>query len=234
MRKTARSGIIQEYSVNTEIPRKTVTSPATRSHSFASRAPRRDIGAWVQAGAALFWLPQAALLAWAVQGIASGRGFAAVLPPAIGIVLFGALRAAAEAWGSRRVFAKARAQLSVLRAEATAALAAGSPLDRSRPASGQAASALAEQAEALVPYLVRYEPARLRATVVPLAILAVVATQSWVAALVLLVAAPLTPIFMAIIGWRAQAASEAQMLEQGGMNAFLLDRLRGLATLRAL
>ncbi|RYY85788.1 MAG: ATP-binding cassette domain-containing protein, partial [Comamonadaceae bacterium] len=40
--------------------------------------------------------------------------------------------------------------------------------------------------------------------------------------------------FMAIIGWRAQAASEAQMLEQGGMNAFLLDRLRGLATLRAL
>lgn len=211
-----------------------MTSPAARSQSFASRAPRRDIGAWVQAGAALFWLPQAALLAWAVQGTASGRGFAAVLPPAIGIVLFGALRAAAEAWGSRRVFAKARAQLSVLRAEAAAALAAGSPLDRSRPASGQAASALAEQAEALVPYLVRYEPARLRATVVPLAILAVVATQSWVAALVLLVAAPLIPIFMAIIGWRAQAASEAQMLEQGGMNAFLLDRLRGLATLRAL
>ncbi|MES2533856.1 MAG: ABC transporter transmembrane domain-containing protein, partial [Pseudomonadota bacterium] len=28
--------------------------------------------------------------------------------------------------------------------------------------------------------------------------------------------------------------SEAQMVEMGGMNAFLLDRLRGLATLRAL
>jgi ATP-binding cassette subfamily C protein CydD len=39
---------------------------------------------------------------------------------------------------------------------------------------------------------------------------------------------------MAIVGWRAKAASEAQMLQLGGMNAFLLDRLRGLATLRAL
>jgi ATP-binding cassette subfamily C protein CydD len=39
---------------------------------------------------------------------------------------------------------------------------------------------------------------------------------------------------MAIVGWRAKAASEAQMVELGGMNAFLLDRLRGLSTLRAL
>src|SRR5690606_12620501 len=31
-----------------------------------------------------------------------------------------------------------------------------------------------------------------------------------------------------------KAASEAQMVEMGGMNAFLLDRLRGLATVRTL
>jgi ATP-binding cassette subfamily C protein CydD len=48
------------------------------------------------------------------------------------------------------------------------------------------------------------------------------------------VAAPLIPLFMALVGWRAKAASEAQMLELGRMNAFLLDRLRGIATLRAL
>src|SRR5206468_10212384 len=61
-----------------------------------------------------------------------------------------------------------------------------------------------------------------------------VASLSWAAAAILLIAAPLIPIFMAIVGWRARAASEAQMVEMGGMNAFLLDRLRGLATLRAL
>src|SRR6218665_2301052 len=170
-------------------------NPSTPPPSTPSRLPAstRDVGALVQAGAALFWLPQAALVAWAVQGIASGQGFVAVVGPAFGIVLLGVLRAVAEAWGSRRVFAKARAQLSTLRAEATAALAAGSPLDRSRPPSGLAASVLGAQAEALGPYLVRSEPARLRAALVPLAILAVVASQSWLAALVLLVAAPLIP-----------------------------------------
>jgi ATP-binding cassette subfamily C protein CydD len=191
-------------------------------------------GSVVQGLAALLWLPQAALLAWAVQRLSAGEGMAAVLVPAGGIAMLGLLRAACEAWGMRRVFAGARARLSGLRARVAASLAARSPLDSARPASGLAASVIAEQAEAVVPYLVRYQPARWRATVVPLVILLVVAGFSWVAALVLLVAAPLIPLFMAIVGWRARAASEAQMVEMGGMNAFLLDRLRGLGTLRAL
>ncbi|SOD27159.1 ATP-binding cassette, subfamily C, CydD [Variovorax sp. YR752] len=204
-----------------------------------SRSPLRafaspDVGGVVQGAAALFWLPQAALLAMAVQGLASGRGFAAVIWPAGAILLLGLLRAGCEAWGARRTFTRARAQLTALREQTAAALAGSSPLDRSRAPSGLAASVLAEQAEALVPYLVRYQPARWRATVVPIFILCAVAAFSWVAALVLLFAAPLIPVFMAIVGWRAKAASEAQMVEMGGMNAFLLDRLRGLATLRAL
>lgn len=195
---------------------------------------RPGIASLVQGIAALCWLPQAALLAWAVQQISQGAGWQAVVLPALGLLFFGLLRAGAEAWGSRRVFAQARSQLSAVRARVVATLAARSPLDRERAASGQAASVIAEQAEAVVPYLVRYNPARWRATIVPLVILPVVAWFSWIAALVLLVAAPLIPIFMAIVGWRAKAASEAQMVEMGSMNAFLLDRLRGLATLRAL
>jgi ATP-binding cassette subfamily C protein CydD len=206
------------------------TLPRSPLQAFASP----DVGGVVQGAAALFWLPQAALLAMAVQGLATGEGLAAVLWPACAILLLGLLRAGCEAWGSRRTFGRARAQLSALREQTAAALVAGSPLDRSRAPSGLAASVLAEQAEALVPYLVRYQPARWRATVVPLFILCAVAAFSWVAALVLLFAAPLIPVFMAIVGWRAKAASEAQMVELGGMNAFLLDRLRGLATLRAL
>jgi ATP-binding cassette subfamily C protein CydD len=204
--------------------------PRSPLKAFASP----DIGGVVQGAAALLWLPQAALLAMAVQGLASGRGLQAVVWPAGVILLLGLLRAACEAWGARRTFGRARAQLTAWRAQTAEALAGGSPLDRGRVPSGQAASVLAEQAEALVPYLVRYQPARWRATVVPVFILCAVAYFSWIVALVLLVAAPLIPIFMAIVGWRAKAASEAQMVEMGGMNAFLLDRLRGLATLRAL
>jgi ATP-binding cassette subfamily C protein CydD len=191
-------------------------------------------GSLVQGACALLWVPQAALLAWAVSGLGAGAGAEALALPAAGIVLLGALRAAGEAWGMRRVHASARERLSALRAEVARALAARSPLDSARPASGLAASVIAEQAEAIVPFLVRYGPARWRASVVPPVILAVVAGFSWMAALVLLAAAPLIPLFMAIVGWRARAASEAQMVEMGSMNGFLLDRLRGLATLRSL
>lgn len=215
--------MIDEFSVNSEIT--VIQYVNSSARSFASL---------VQGAAALLWLPQAALLAWAVQRLGAGEGLTAVLLPAAGILLLGLGRAAAEAWGMRRVYAQARLRLSALRAQVAAALAARSPLDSARPASGLAASVIAEQAEAVVPYLVRYGPARWRAMVVPLVIVAVVAGLSWVAAAVLLVAAPLIPVFMAIVGWRAKAASEAQMVEMGGMNGFLLDRLRGLATLRSL
>ncbi|KAB8044330.1 thiol reductant ABC exporter subunit CydD [Janthinobacterium aquaticum] len=188
----------------------------------------------VQGGAALLWLPQAALLAWTLQALLDGQAWQAAWLPAAAVLLLGVLRALAEAWGARRMYAAARGHLSRLRRDAATALAQRSPLDRQRTESGQAASMLAEQAEAVVPYLVRYQPARWKVLVVPLFIIAVVLPLSWVAALVLLIAAPLIPVFMVLVGMGAQAASRAQMVEMGSMNAFLLDRLRGLATLRAL
>ena len=83
---------------------------------------------------------------------------------------------------------------------------------------GKVASVVAEQAELVVPYLARYAMARWRAAIVPGAILVAVASVSWAAAVVLLFAAPLIPIFMALIGWRAEKASEAQLVEAGALN----------------
>lgn len=188
----------------------------------------------LQVAAALIWIPQAALLSLAVAGLAAGAPASEVVAPALGIAGLGLVRALVDALGGRIAFRSARAELSRLRGEAVASLARRSPIDTARPASGLAASVLAEQAEAVVPYLSRFQPARMKATLVPLVILGFVLPFSWVAAGVLAFAAPLIPIFMALIGWRAKAASEEQLVELGGMNAFLLDRLRGLATLRAL
>lgn len=193
-----------------------------------------DFGSFLQVLGAWLWLPQAALLASAVQQLAQGAGVAAMVWPAGGLLLLGLLRSSCEAWGLRRVFITARAQLTALRTEVVGALAQRSPLDSARPASGLAASVVAEQAEAVVPWLVRYQPARWRVVLVLPVIAVTVATVSWVAALVLVLAAPLIPLFMALVGWRAKAASEAHLQELGGLNAFLLDRLRGLSTLRAL
>ena len=185
-------------------------------------------------GAALLWIPQAALLAYAVGRLAQGAGLADMLLPALAFLALGVLRASSEAWGARHLFVTSRSQLAAMRQAAVQALAARSPLDRARLPSGQAASIVAEQAEAVLPWLLRYGPARMRVLLVPPVIALVVCHFSWLAALILVLAAPLIPVFMAVIGWRAKAASEAQLQLVGGMSGFLLDRLRGLSTLRAL
>ena len=197
-------------------------------------ARRPDSASLLLAAAALLWVPQAAALALAVQRLADGAGLPAIWGPALAIFLLGVLRAAGEAGGARLAFVVARQRVTQLRAQVAQALAARSPLDRARPASGLAASVIAEQAEAVVPWLVRYQPARWRVMLVLPCIAVVVLYVSWAAALVLVLAAPLIPLFMALVGWRAQAASQVHLQEQGNLNAFVLDRLRGLSTLRAL
>ncbi len=218
---------------NSVAPIARAVAPPAAAASGAGR-PRPSVGSLMQVAAALVFIGQAGLIAHAVDALAAGGGMTDMLVPAALVFALGALRAALDAAGARACYRAARHALSDLRARVGLALAARSPLDAGRVSAGLAASAMAEQAEAVVPYLWRYAPARLRATVVPLAIFAAVLAFSWAAALVLLVALPLIPIFMALIGWRAQAASAAQLVEVGGMNGFLLDRLRGLATIRAL
>lgn len=212
------------------------TDPATDAGARprASRLRPGQAGAVLQTLASLLWLPQAGLIALAVARMADGAGLSGVLLPAGGILLLGVLRAGLDAIGSRRAFRAARTIVTDLRRRAVTAFASRSPLDRDRPASGLAASLVAEQAEAVLPFLARFRPVQMRVVLVPLAILACVAPLSWLAAFILMVAGPLIPVFMALVGWQAKAASEAQMVEIGTMNAFLIDRLRGLATLRSL
>lgn len=212
---------------------------AAKAKTRAARPQRRAVpsslkrGAYLQTFAALLWLPQAALLAYAVGRLADTGFDNSIFYMAAGLFAIGCLRSVIDAQGAARAFDAARAELALLREKAVAALSLRSPLDTSRPSSGEAASILAEQAEMVVPYMSRFVPVRIRVMLVPLVILAAVFWFSWAAALVLLVAAPLIPIFMALIGWRAKAASEKQLVALGDMNGFLLDRLRGLATIRS-
>ena len=195
---------------------------------------RLDAACLIHALSPLLWIPQAALLALGVARLQSGAGLSGVMWPAAGIIVAGLLRAWLDAWSSTRMFESARSRLSLWRERAITSLSARSPLDRSRLHAGTAASVLAEQAEAILPWLTRYHGAMWRVRLMPLVILLPVAWYSWAAAAVLITAAPLIPLFMVLVGWRARAASEAQWLQMSSMNAFLLDRLRGLPTLRAL
>lgn len=201
---------------------------------FVKKNSENERGAAImQVLASLLWLPQAALLAKGATIIIAGS-MAEIHWIVTAIIIVGVLRALLDAFGARLTFRKARETLSEKRRQAILALSQRSPLDIEKPASGLAASVIAEQADAILPYLARFRPARMKATIIPLVILICIFPLSWVAGLVLLMAAPLIPIFMALIGWRAKAASERHLAEMGDLNAFLLDRLRGLATIRSL
>ncbi len=209
----------------------TVKASAQRRKKRAQPANLRK-GGWLQVLAALIWLPQAGLMAYAINELTVSGTVSNLLMIVAGIFLLGLLRTILQGAGERIAFKTSRAALSDLRAKSVQALAERSPLDRNRAASGEAASILAEQAEMVATYWSRYQPVQMKVMIVPIVFLIAVLWYSWAAALVLLVAAPLIPVFMALIGYRAKAASEEQLVEMGQMNGFLLDRLRGLATIR--
>src|SRR3979409_1065334 len=70
--------------------------------------------------------------------------------------------------------------------------------------------------------------------VVPFAILVAILPVSWAVALILAIAGPVIPVFMALIGATARERSRRQFDEAGNLTGLLLDRLRGLATIRLL
>ena len=191
--------------------------------------------AWLEVLAALLWIPAAALLAAALDRLifsaSEADGLTLYLAGFLAIAL---LRGLLTLYAGRLAENAALTVQGRLRRALAAALTRQSPFDTGRVAAGQAAATLTDHVGALGPWLTRYQPARLKVMLVPAAIALAVLPVSWAASLALLVAGPLIPIFMALIGQRARLASERQLNELGTMNAYLLDRLQGLTTIRLL
>jgi len=98
--------------------------------------------------------------------------------------------------------------------------------------SGALSGTVVDQVDALEGYFVRYLPAAVQAAILPLAFAVVVMPVDWIVGLLLLVTAPLIPIFMALAGWGAEAASKAQAQALNRLGGRFADRLRGLVTLK--
>ncbi|WP_245514010.1 ABC transporter transmembrane domain-containing protein, partial [Antarcticimicrobium luteum] len=190
----------------------------------------RQASVWAALSGAL-WPVQAGLIAWVIQGWTGGDFGAAGWIAAAGFALIGAIRAAADRMAGRRAFAAADLVVS---AERKALLdREGLRVDRA-VSSADLAALLSEKLALLAPYVARYRPAMARVRVVPLLFLALTAYFSWVAALILLIAGPLIPLFMALVGMAAKEASARQMVEIGDMNALLIDRIAALPDIRIL
>ena len=102
---------------------------------------------------------------------------------------------------------------------------------KGKPA-GSWATIILEQIEDMQDYYSRYLPQMYLAGIIPILILIVIFPFNWAAALILLVTAPLIPIFMALVGLGAADANRRNFIALGRLSGSFLDRLRGLDTLR--
>src|SRR5690606_37760595 len=126
---------------------------------------------------------------------------------------------------------QARRQLREMLMQSLASLG---PARRLIGPDAQLASQVLEQVDALDGYISRYQVQRQLVVLVPLMVLVATAWHSLLAALLLLLTAPLVPLFMVLLGQTAANASQRQFVALGRMSGRFLDLLRGLRTLRHL
>lgn len=97
---------------------------------------------------------------------------------------------------------------------------------------GALASVAMEQVEGLQNFFAHYLPQMALAVMVPLAILAFVFPVSWAAGGLLLLSAPMIPMFMILVGMGAESISQRHFQALARMSAHFLDTLQGLPTLK--
>ncbi len=176
------------------------------------------------------WPLQALAVAWAIHAWVHGPANDGYLAAAAFLVL-GGLRAALDHVGGGIMF---RAADRLVSEERRAILRQEARHVAPRAASARVAALVAQKLPMLVPYLTRYRIAFAQVAVVPPLLFALTFSVSWIAGLVLLVAGPLIPVFMALVGMAAREASTRQMAEIGDMNSLLMDRLAALPDIRLL
>ncbi|XKH61564.1 thiol reductant ABC exporter subunit CydD [Halomonas sediminis] len=91
---------------------------------------------------------------------------------------------------------------------------------------------LVEQVEALDGYFAHFRVQLWLAMLLPLGVLMITLTQDWLAALFLLLSAPMIPLFMALVGMGAEQLNRDQFAEVARLSGHFIDRVRSLTTLQ--
>jgi ATP-binding cassette subfamily C protein CydD len=181
----------------------------------------------------LLLILQAWLLASTVDAVVFDKAILQqVMPWLWGLLLLFLLRALL-AWASEQVAFQAAVRVKLeVRESLYRHVQQLGPAWLSGERSGDIVNAVSDGVEALEAYYARYLPAMSLITMVPLAILVFVVPHDWLAAVILLVTAPLIPVFMVLIGKGAEQRNQQQWRQLAWMSAHFLDVIQGLTTLR--
>jgi ATP-binding cassette subfamily C protein CydD len=106
------------------------------------------------------------------------------------------------------------------------------PVFVTKQGSGALLNTLTEGIEKIEAYYAQFIPAKMMMTLLPLSVLVVVAPLDWLSGLVLVVTAPLIPIFMILIGKGAEAMNQRQWRKLARMSNHFLDVVQGMTTLK--
>jgi ATP-binding cassette subfamily C protein CydD len=188
-----------------------------------------------QQTAGLLWLADlagAALFAWGIADAVGAMAQNVALPLAApaAMVCGGGLRAFA-AWSVHAYAIGGAQQVAAALRQRLFLLLLGRPLARP-PTIGQAAVFAIDHPAMIENYEARFVPARLAAVAAPLAVIAVVAAASLVAAGILFATLAPFALGMALAGTMARRASERQLDALGLLSGLFVDRIRMLPLIR--
>ncbi|WP_082434372.1 thiol reductant ABC exporter subunit CydD [Devosia sp. A16] len=166
------------------------------------------------------------------RAIVEGAAPAALLPDVLVLMAILLIRIGLGVLGEVAAVGLGEAIKQRLRTALVGALLRRPPVWTATKSSGELSSAVLEQVEALDGYFTRYLPAMVQAAILPVAFAAVAFSVDWIVGLLFLISAPLIPVFMALVGWGAEAASRSQATALNRLSGRFADRLRGLVTLK--
>ncbi|WP_431885872.1 thiol reductant ABC exporter subunit CydD [Micromonospora wenchangensis] len=195
-------------------------------------AARRDLAVLAALGGltALLVVAQATALATVLAAAVHGRLATGALAGFVAAVGGRAL----VTWGQGTVAARAAATVkATLRADLLAAVGRHGPGWVAGQRAGQLATLTGRGLDALDAYFTGYLPQLVLSVTVPAAVLARLVFADWSSALIIVLTLPLIPVFGALLGWQAQAATERQWRRLSMLGGHFLDMVAGLPTLRA-
>ncbi len=161
-----------------------------------------------------------------------GLDLTGVRPWLLALVGFAVLRAL-TIWGGEVAANQVALRVkTALRSRLMAHILALGPAYIRGERTGELVNTATEGIEALDAYFSQYLPQLALAAIVPLTLVAFVLPRDPLSAVVLIVTAPLIPVFMMLIGSVADTLTQRQWVALSRMSAHFLDILQGLTTLK--
>jgi ATP-binding cassette subfamily C protein CydD len=181
----------------------------------------------------LLLILQAWLLAHVVDAVVIFHlGLASVWPFLWGMLGVFVARMVAAFFADTVAFEAAAAVKQALRGELHRKIAGLGPGFAASQRTGDLTNLLVESVEEIGKYYAEYLPQMALAAFIPAAILVFVLPTDWVSGIIMLISAPLIPIFMILIGKGAERLNQRQWRRLAWMSAHFFDVIEGLTTLK--